>query len=409
MGSGESSIELDFTQRELSAFSKSSGTDVKLMVGYDTIDQRLGLYQDLFQRKSPDPDICKLDTIWAGALAGDLIDLRPFLDEELTAIDGSLLRSFTVDGRLIGVPVFVDIPALYYRTDLLRKYGYSKPPTTWDELGRMAAVIQSGERAAGNRKFWGYLWQGLESEALTCDALEWQMSEGGGNIIENDGTVRLANEHALRAFTRAASWVGSISPPAVLEYDESDSQNIWENGNAAFFRSWLDAYGQSELPTTAVHGKFAAAPIPAGAKGGNWTFGGMALGVSKYSRHPKEALAAIRYLVSAPVQRRRALAVGQIPTRTSLFLDERLLVGTAFQGPLGKHWRTGMCWRPSMIAKADYSLVSHIYAKAVHDILSHKVPALQALMQAQGTLQAIRWEARHDGTSARVVPIRRSE
>jgi trehalose/maltose transport system substrate-binding protein len=48
----------------------------------------------------------------------------------------------------------------------------------------MARRIQSGERAKGKKDFWGYVWQGADGEALTCDALEWQAGEGGGRIIE---------------------------------------------------------------------------------------------------------------------------------------------------------------------------------------------------------------------------------
>jgi trehalose/maltose transport system substrate-binding protein len=386
MGSGESAIELDFSEHEMAAFHREHRVEIQAMVGYDTIDERLGLYQDLFQHRSPQPDICKIDTIWPGALADDLIDLTPFLEEELTAIAPELLRSFTVDGRLVGVPIYIDTAALYYRTDLLRKYGYAHPPGTWDELGRMAAVIQRGERAAGNRNFWGFLWQGVEAEALTCNALEWQMSEGGGDIIEDDGTVSLANEHTRHALERAASWVGSISPPGVVEYDEDDSRTVWQTGNAAFLRDWLDAYGQSRQAGSAVRGRFATAPLPAGAKGRRWTFGGMALGVSKYSQRPAGAVAAVRHMVTAQAQRSRARVVGHVPSRTALLDEDGLLAATAFNGPLGREWRQGMFWRPSAISGSGYDLVSRIYAKAVHDVLTGRVSAAPALEDAQRKL-----------------------
>jgi trehalose/maltose transport system substrate-binding protein len=43
-----------------------------------------------------------------------------------------------------------------YGPDLLRQYGYREPPETWDELERMAVRIQAGERAKGQKDFWGY-------------------------------------------------------------------------------------------------------------------------------------------------------------------------------------------------------------------------------------------------------------
>ena len=74
----------------------------------------------------------------------------------------------------------MNIGMLYYRRDLVDKYGYRRPPTTWSELEAMAARIQKGERAAGKTKFWGYVWQGAAYEGLTCNALEWQTSSGAG-------------------------------------------------------------------------------------------------------------------------------------------------------------------------------------------------------------------------------------
>jgi trehalose/maltose transport system substrate-binding protein len=102
---------------------------------------------------------------------------------------------------------------LFYRVDLLRKYGYRAPPKTWEELEVMARRIQSGERASGNKDFWGFVWEGAPSEVLTCNALEWQVSDGGGTILEQDGKVTVNNPRTIRAWQRAARWVGSISPP----------------------------------------------------------------------------------------------------------------------------------------------------------------------------------------------------
>jgi trehalose/maltose transport system substrate-binding protein len=102
----------------------------------------------------------------------------------------------------------------------------------------MAARIQTSERAKGKEDFWGYVWPGAAAESLTCNALEWQVAEGGGRIIENDGTISVNNPAAIRAWQRARRWIGWISPPSTVEYREIDATNVFDSGRAAFARDW---------------------------------------------------------------------------------------------------------------------------------------------------------------------------
>src|SRR5260370_8373250 len=111
----------------------------------------------------------------------------------------------------------------------------------------MAERIQAGERAKGKKDFWGYVWQGAATEALTCNALEWQFAEGGGRIIENDKTISVNNPAAIRAWQRARHWIGWISPPSVVAYSELDSMNVWDSGGAAFRRTWQSRYRPPHL------------------------------------------------------------------------------------------------------------------------------------------------------------------
>ena len=387
MATGESGLDLAFTNSQFESYARTAGVRVRNIAAYDDMDNRLALFQQLFGERSPQPDICEIDNIWPGLLADDLLDLRPFLDEELTAFDPKLLAAFTVNGKLLALPVTMDTGILYYRTDLLQKYGYRAPPRTWDELGTMARVIQTGERRLGKSDFWGFAWQGEEGESLTCNAFEWQTGEGG-TLINADHTIDVADEGSRCALERAASWVGTISPKSVIQYDEEDSQNLWTSGNAAFLRSWADAYPTSRR-ASAISQSFATAPLPAGSKSRSWVFGAMALGVSKYSRHPSEAVQALRFLVSAQVQRQRSLQLGQIPTRSDLLADSSLLENTPFHGDLGKHWRDGLVFRPAMNVGKRYDAISHAYAATVHRVLERKVSAADALASLQDELGRI--------------------
>ncbi|HZQ53204.1 MAG TPA: extracellular solute-binding protein [Bryobacteraceae bacterium] len=194
-------------------------------------------------------------------MLGDyLLDLEPYiLEREIAAHFKTLIDNDTVNGRLVALPYNLAGGLLFYRKDLLRNYGYTSPP----QLAR----IQAGERAKGDERFWGFVWQGGASEALSCNALEWQAFEGGGTIISGSGVIDVNNPRAIRAWERAARWVGSISPPGVTAYTEFDAFNVWESGHVAFMRNWPTAYIVTQLRDSASRDRFGVTAVPAGSAG----------------------------------------------------------------------------------------------------------------------------------------------
>src|SRR5262249_22317901 len=136
-----------------------------------------------------------------------------------------LIDNDTVDGKLVAAPWFVDAGLLYYRKDLLEKYG-KDVPKTWDELAGAAKAVMDGEAKAGNTAMQGYVWQGRAYEGLTCNALEWIASYGGGSIVGPDGAVTIDNPQAAKALDTAKGWIGTISPKGVLSYGEEESRGV---------------------------------------------------------------------------------------------------------------------------------------------------------------------------------------
>src|SRR5260370_39705912 len=166
-----------------------------------TLDQ-LDLSRKLLESGSG-PDVLGIDLIWSGVLEEDLLDLRPYVAAEISLLEPKLLPSYYVGGKLVAIPYQVQVGVLEDRTDLLREYGYDHPPRTWYELDRIANRIQAGERVKGKKDFWGYVWQGAEAEALTCNALEWQVAEGAVQFIEADPSIRGHNPGAILALPPA--------------------------------------------------------------------------------------------------------------------------------------------------------------------------------------------------------------
>jgi trehalose/maltose transport system substrate-binding protein len=378
-----------FEDQALRKFGAERGLHVRYLPYLGSTNECLGMYRQLFQERSSQPDICEIDIIWPAILADDLVDLTPYLGDDIKAFPQELIQSFTIGGRLVALPTYLDTGLLYYRSDLLQKYGFRKPPATWDELGSMAKVIQTGERRSGKRDFWGFVWQGEAGEGLTCDALEWQSSEGGGHIIESDGTIRVSNPRAIHALERAVSWIGTISPPGVVSYGEDDSLNVWQSGNAAFMRGWLYGYGSMREPSCPVHDRFGAALLPGGPGGRSRVLGDMAVAVSKYSKHRAEAVAAIRDLTSARNEAVRARQAGSVPTRSMLQNRFDIMDNTPFRGPLAKDVLTGIVARPSVITGKSYEAVSRAYYTAVHSALTRQASPREALAALEKQLVRI--------------------
>jgi trehalose/maltose transport system substrate-binding protein len=327
----------------------------------DMVQDRLAVYRQYFDAKSPDVDIYQIDTIWPGDLASNLIDLSPYFDQAtLDQFFPAMVQNDNVSGMQVAIPWFTDAGLLFYRTDLLEKYGYTDPPTTWDDLTAMAQKIQDGERAAGNADFWGYVWQGNAYEGLTCDALEWVYSYNGGTIISPDKVVTINNPQAAAALDMAAKWVGTISPPGVTGFAEEDARNMFQAGNAAFMRNWPYAYSLGQASDSPISGKLDAAPLPAGP--------GWQLAVSAYSKNPDVAADVVKFFTSADEQKVRAIQGSFQPTVMSVYQDSEVITAVPFFKSLYNVFLAAVP-RPSTATAPNYNKVSTIFFNGVHDVL----------------------------------------
>src|SRR5260370_25409784 len=138
------------------------------------------------------------EVIWQGIAAPHAVDLKKSVkDDEIKEFFSRSIENNTVNDRLVSIPWFIDAGLLYYRTDLLEKYGYKAPPQTWEELAEMAKKIQDGERAAGKPDFQGFIFEGKASESATCNAIEWIYSYGPGTVIYPATDVPINSPDAL--------------------------------------------------------------------------------------------------------------------------------------------------------------------------------------------------------------------
>ena len=375
--------------QDLQAFTRETGIQVKRLPRPDVSLRQLALWRELLQKGGATPDVYGIDVIWSGIFNQYLMDLKPYFASELSSQYPVVLASYTVGDKVVAIPRHAYVGILLYRPDLLRKYGYPEPPKTWDELGAMAARIQAGERAKGRKGFWGYLWQGGINEDLTCSGLEWQVSEGGGRIIEESGAVSVNNPIAIRTWQRAARWVGSISPPGVVAYEKWDAENLWNSGKAAFARGWASDYSLinfHNLPENAA--QFGITSLPAGRAGSANALGGNGLAISRTAGHPQEALELIRFLLRRDAQLLRATEHEENPKERELYELPEILQPYPQLAKLGER-RGRVVARPSIVAGERYEEVSRAYIAALHSVLTGEKSAPVAAAELEKALAEI--------------------
>jgi trehalose/maltose transport system substrate-binding protein len=381
--------ELELCRGGAKRWAEATGNEVEVVSTPSATNERLALYQQLLAAGSGDIDVLQIDVVWPGMLARHLVDLQPYAAGQADRHFPASIASNRVDGRLVALPWFASAGLLYYRKDLLERYEESVP-ATWEELSTVARRVQDAERAAGRVGFWGFVWQGRAYEGLTCNALEWIASHGGGTIVDGDGGITIDNPRAARAMERAASWVGEITPQGVLNYAEEDARGVFQSGNALFMRNWPYAWALAQAEDSPVRGRVGVARLPAG-DGGQpaAALGGWQLAVSNYSGHQDLAADLVLHLTSAAEQKRRALAAAFLPTRPDLLRDPELLTAHPFLTDMMEVLAASVA-RPAAVTGKQYNRVSNRVWNRVHGVISGKMPASAAVKQLAKDLKRIR-------------------
>ena len=377
----------------LQEFTRETGIRVNDLPTPEDTGSKLDLAMDLLRSGAPSPDLYGVDTIWTGTMGEYLIDLQPYFASEISSEDRDLIDIYRVQGKVVAMPNQpIGVQVLVYRTDLLARYGYKTPPRTWDELEKMAVRIQAGEREKGKNDFWGFVFAGAiatDSEQLTMEGLEWQAAEGGGHIIESDGKISVNNANVIRAWDRAAHWVGWISPPSVVSYTATDAENkFWISGEAAFLLSHAIVY-EVFAQDKPFRDQAGVTSVPAGKSSRVATIGGYALGISRFSAHRAEAVKFIQFLLRKHAEF-IATHADSSGRKVEYFEVPPVMreVYPWWYKP-GESGGSEIVSRPSAVAGSNYEAVSKAYTRALHSVLTRESTAPVAAAALENELVRI--------------------
>jgi len=104
------------------------------------------------------------------------------------------LKSFEVDGKPYGIPLYVSPYVLYYNKDLFKQAGLdpNKPPKTYDEMLGYAQKLSQLRDANGNKVY--AFGQTTASVPVSGASLTAMIFNFGGQVLDANGTLSVDNQ-----------------------------------------------------------------------------------------------------------------------------------------------------------------------------------------------------------------------
>ena len=252
------------------------------------------------------PDVSLIGTTWMGefAKAGGLDPTPDGLVKDSDFYDGAW-GSTVVGNTSYGVPWYVETRVLYYRTDLAKKAGWEKVPTTWDEFSKFAADLKKS-----GVKYPVSLQPGQTGSWQTVLPFAWS---NGAKVTNGSGTeYSIDSPQMSEALAYYKSFFDKgYSQTRVL--DPGELENGFAKGTYGSFISGPWHIGLVE-DAGLTKDKYAVAPLPGKDSGPGTSFtGGGDLAVFKDAKNRDGAWKLVRWLSDAQTQSKWYDTVKDLP------------------------------------------------------------------------------------------------
>ena len=269
------------------------------------------------------PDIAMLGNTWVPEFVA--LDALEPLDAYVTRSPSLTHADFfegswstnVVDGRVYGVPWYVDTRVLFYRTDLLNAAGYDSVPTTWAEWRASMERIKAR--------------MGPGQYPILVPTSEWPPPvilglQTGAPLLRDDGRYGDFSDPRFRkAFDFYIGLFRDGLAPKVSGTEVSNLYQEFERGNIAMYISgpWQIGEFSRRLPPSA-QGTWMTAPLPGPDGPGVSMAGGASLAIFRGSKRKADAWKLAEYLSRPDVQLRFYALTGDLPTNRAAWNDTTL-------------------------------------------------------------------------------------
>lgn len=247
------------------------------------------------------------------AKAGWYADLTPFTqsavapDYDYKDLSPAMVADATYDGKVMGLPLNVEGPVVYYRKDVLQRCGVAYPKSL-AELESAAAKLK-----ACDANITPFVSRGLKPAApFTYSVFLHNM---GGTYMK-DGKSQLCSKAGKDSLALYTKLLKDYGPPGVVNYSFYQISSLYKSGRAALafessneLRNVME--GGARLNDTGIK------VLPAGPGGSKPTVIGWTMSVSAHSRNKEAAWYFVQWATSRAIQEKLALE-GIAPPRASV-------------------------------------------------------------------------------------------
>ncbi len=382
------SNEPDLRPALVSAFEKAyPSITVKIETAPSDTDTNRADLVTTISGGASEPDVFMGDVIWPGQFGAHqlALPLSKYLPASFwTRFAPGLVAGASYGGKVYGAPFFQDQGFLYYRTDLLKAAGMSVPKT-WEQLESDAATLVK----QGKVKY-GFVFEGNSYEGGTCDFMEYY-ADTGGQVLNSTDTASVFNvADATKVLTFVRSLVTSgASPNSVDTFEETQANDAFDNGQAAFLRNWDYAYSTAQGTGSKVIGHVGVVPLPTFAGQpypGYSNIGGWNLYINPHSKNVAADLDFINFITGTVAQTIEAKPPwSEIPTNAAVRGNPAI---KALNAPFAVLSKTKLVPRPAQ--NPNYPQISQaIYTNFNSALAGSASPAAAAAAMASQLKTAV--------------------
>ncbi|MFI6760841.1 extracellular solute-binding protein [Micromonospora sp. NPDC050417] len=288
---------------------------VSVDVSYLATDTRAEKYKGALNDPASAPDVTEVgNTDLAGFVASNgMADVSDDLKSwsEAGDLPADLVSTVTVGDKAYGVPWWIGVRALYYRTDVFTELGL-RPPTSYAELVATAKRIR-----AERKEMLGIAVGGL----YVFGALPF-VWDAGGDIATSSGagyTASIDSAASKAGITAYTDLFGDDICPAQQCVDLTGGGTVEAFAAGRAGMGILGNFNRSAVEAGVVKGRYAVVPLP-GAKPGSIApafAGGSSLGVFRSTSHRALAVEFMRLLAGRKYTLKLYDAMGFVPAMKS--------------------------------------------------------------------------------------------